>query len=429
MLANLSGGRQNALATVAIDGVPANDLYVTRASHTTRIQMAKVKQRTSVTASAATPKAATDLPFRTPVQCPISALKLDLNNPRLQTGDDINAATERQVIEFLADIAALDELVLSICTNGYLNLEPLIVFGPKCGPYVVLEGNRRLSAIRLILDPNLALDLGIKVPAQISKAVLKTLESVLVYRVQKHDDAREFIGFKHINGPQRWDAYAKARYVTSWYKNSSGTLGIDEIAAKMGDNNNTLRSYIYAVLILEQASDAGLWSMEDRAASRGRFAFSHFYTALGREQYQKFLGLTDGWSNKPPLKPIKRSFLGNLGEVLAYMYGSKSADRPSLVKSQNPDLKDLGLAIVDPRARVALKNGATLDKALDELKEPASAFHDALVASKLRLDRAIGLMIRYTSGNEEIDALIEEIYEMADTLKTMNDKKRARANA
>lgn len=391
--------------------------------------MAKVNQRASEMIKAARPTTTIDLPFRTPVQCPIGVLKLDLNNPRLQTGDDISAASEREVIEFLADIAALDELVLSICTNGYLNLEPLIVFGPKGGPYVVLEGNRRLSAIRLILDPKLALELGIKVPAQISKEVLKTLANVLVYRVQKHDDAREFIGFKHINGPQRWDAYAKARYVTSWYKNAAGTLGVDEIAAKMGDNNNTLRSYIYAVLILEQAADAGLWSMEDRAASRGRFAFSHFYTALGREQYQKFLGLTDGWSNKPPLKPIKKSYLGNLGEVLAYMYGSKSADRPSLVKSQNPDLKDLGLAIIDSRARLALKNGATLDKALDELKEPASAFHDALVASQLRLDRAIGLMIRYTSGNEEIDALIEEIYEMADTLKTMNNKKRARANA
>ena len=388
--------------------------------------MAKVNQQVAAKGKAASPAAWIDLPLRTPVQCPIGALKLDLNNPRLQTGDDVTAATERDVIEFLADIAALDELVLSICTNGYLNLEPLIVFGPKGGPYVVLEGNRRLSAIRLIHDPELAFELGIKVPEQISKDVLKTLDNVLVYRVQKHDDAREFIGFKHINGPQRWDAYAKAKYVTTWYKNAEGALGVDEIAAKMGDNNNTLRSYIYAILILEQAADSGQWTMEDRAASRGRFAFSHFYTALGREQYQKFLGLTDGWSNKPPLKPIKKIYLDNLGEVLTYMYGSKSADRVSLVKSQNPDLKDLGLAIADPRARIALKNGATLDKALDELKEPASAFHDVLVASKLRLDRAIGLMVRYTSGNEEIDALIDEIYEISDTLKTMNDKKRAR---
>ena len=383
----------------------------------------------AASARAVGPRAKLDLPYRQPVHCPISLLKLDLDNPRLQTGDDVDVSTEREVIEFLSEIAALDELVLSICTNGYLDLEPLIVYGPSGGPYVVLEGNRRLSAIRLILDPELASDLGIKLPGPLSKDVRRTLDKVLVYRVQKRDDAREFIGFKHINGPQRWDAYAKAKYVTTWYKEAKGAISVAEIAAKMGDNNNTLRSYIYAVLILEQAAESGLWSIEDRAASRGRFAFSHFYTALGREQYQAFLGLTDGWSNKPPLKPVKKSNLPNLGEVLTYIYGSKNADRPSLVKSQNPDLKDLGLAIVDARARIALKNGATLDKALDELKEPATAFHDALVVAQLRLNRAIGLMPRYTAGIDAIDSLIDEIYEMADTLKTMNHKKRTRAKA
>ena len=244
--------------------------------------MAKASTQGTQKSTDSVPKS--DLSFKTPTQCPVASLRLDLNNPRLQTGDDISTATEREVIDFLADIAALDELVLSICTNGYLNLEPLIVFGPNGGPYVVLEGNRRLAAIRIIKDPDLADELNIKLPSHVSKSVLGTLDEVLVYRVAKPDDAREFIGFKHINGPQRWDAYAKARYVTSWYKKANGQLGVDEIAAKMGDNNHTLRAYIYAILILEQAAQTGQWSLDDRAASRGRFAFSHLYTALGRDQ-------------------------------------------------------------------------------------------------------------------------------------------------
>lgn len=366
------------------------------------------------------------IPLKDATLCEIHALRLDLDNPRLQTGDDFDAATEEEVVEILCDIAALDELVLSICTNSYLNLEPLIIHGPNGGPYKVLEGNRRLAAIRIISNPSLAARLGIKIPAPVPDAVAQSIKKVLVYRVPNPDDAREFIGFKHINGPQRWDAFAKARYVTNWYKASLGSITIDEIAAKMGDNNNTLRSYIYAVLILDQAEATGQWSLEDRPVTRGRFAFSHLYTALGREQYQEFLGLTTGWSNKPPLKPIKKAYLGNLGEVLSYMYGSQSDNRTSLIRSQNPDLKDLGLAIADPRARIALQNRATLEKALDELKEPASAFHDALVVANLRLDRAIDLMIRYPGGDAAIDELVDEIFERADTLKTMNDKKRDR---
>jgi hypothetical protein len=200
-----------------------------------------------------------DFPIGESVMCPIELLQLDLDNPRLQTGGEDSAENEQEVIESLADIAALDELVTSICTNKYLNLEPLIIMGPKdVGPFKVLEGNRRLAAIKLIQNPGLAKELGIRIPEKVPKAVLDSFSKVLVNRVARAEDAREFIGFKHINGPQRWDAYAKAKYVTTWYKSYKGNISIDDIAAKLGDNNNTLRSYIYATLILEQAEESGV---------------------------------------------------------------------------------------------------------------------------------------------------------------------------
>lgn len=365
--------------------------------------------------------------MRDAMEWPVSDLRLDLQNPRLQTGEEDGAVnSERELIQILADIAALDELVLSICTNTYLNLEPLIVFGPKHGPFTVIEGNRRLAAIRLIQDPELAEEVGVRVPKPVSQATLNSIRRVLVYRVRGHDDAREFIGFKHINGPQRWDAYAKAKYVANWYKQADGAITISQIADKMGDNNNTLRAYIYAVLILEQAEKAGKWSMANRPPTRGRFAFSHLYTALQRVEYQDFLGLT-GWSDSPPANPIKARHLNNLAEVLGYLYGDVTVGRQPLIRSQNPDLKNLGLAIADKRARLALQNGADLDRAFDLTKEPTTAFRDALVQAKVKLDRAISVMPSYSAGSASIDELINEIWEQADTLKTMNERKRTRS--
>ena len=361
---------------------------------------------------------------------PTDLLQIDLDNPRLQTGADFTADSEEHVIEALADIAALDELVTSICTNKYLGLEPLIVYSASGkAPFKVLEGNRRLAAIRLINTPELADSLSIKIPSKINQEVLDSIKKVLVYRVANPEDARAFIGFKHINGPQRWDAYAKAKYVTEWYKKAKGTIGINEIAAKMGDNNNTLRAYIYAILILEQAEDAQVWSIKDKYVTKGRFAFSHLYTALGREQYQEYLGLTDGWSDTPSLKPIKKKLINNLGEVLSYIYGSKSDDRQNLVKSQNPDLKNLGLSIANEEARLILWNRGTLDEAMDALKDPSDAFHDALISTNLKIARAIQLMPKYSGGRVEIDELISQIYEQADTLQTMNERKMRRGKA
>lgn len=367
------------------------------------------------------------LEYAKPTLCPVAALRLDLENPRLQTGTDIEVRDEAELIEVLADIAALDELVLSICTNTYLNLEPLIVHGPASGPFTVLEGNRRLASIRLILNPALAREVGVQVPKPVSAKVIKSIEQVLVYRVKEPEDAREFIGFKHINGPQRWDAYAKARYVADWYKKENGKIGIDEIAAKMGDANNTLRAYIVAILALDQAREAGQWSLEDRPPTKGRFAFSHWYTALTRAEYQQVLGLTGSWSNNPPIKPIKRQYVEALGEVLGYIYGSVSEERPPLVRSQNPDLKDLGLAIADPNARKILKNRGSLEDAVDALKEPVSAFHDAILVVKLKLDRAIQLFPKYVAKDPVVDSLVNEVFTQADMLKTINDKNKSRA--
>jgi hypothetical protein len=367
------------------------------------------------------------LPIGQLSQCPLELLRLDVGNPRLQTGNELSISTDNELLRVLVDIAAIDELVTSICTNKYLNLEPLIVIADNAhGPFRVLEGNRRLAAIKLIRDPSLADELGVKIPSPIRADVIASTDNLLVHRVAKPDDARAFIGFKHINGPQRWDAYAKARYVTEWYKNSpSGD--IDEIAAKMGDNNKTLRSYIYSILMLEQAEEAGAWSIKDRA-NVGRFAFSHLYTALGRKEYQDRLGFVGGWTAKPSKAPLEADAVGRLAEILKFIYGSKSEDRPALVKSQNPDLKFLGEALANPRAYSVLANRGTLDEALDEMKDPSVAFQDALTSANLRLKRAVGLMPKYRGGSADIDRLVDEIYEQADTIKTNTDKKRKAAN-
>lgn len=383
-----------------------------------------VKNMNAASKSVVAKKKLFDLPLHKSADCPIGLLQLDISNPRLQTGLDIEVNSEDDLILILSDIAALDELITSIFTNKYLNLEPMIVIeADQPGQYRVLEGNRRLASIKLLRDPALAKRLGLKVPGSIPKDVIDSTVKVLCFRVTSEDEARAFIGFKHINGPQRWEAYAKARYVTDWYKNAQGNIKISEIAARMGDTNDTMRSYIYSMLTLDQAADEKVWEIRDRT-NTGRFAFSHFYTALGRKEYQEYLGVQDSLSDQPPIKPIAKSNLKVLGEVLSYIYGSKSADQPALVRSQNPDLKDLGLAITNNDARIILANKGTLDEARDAMKNPNTAFHDAVITSNMRLKRALDLLPKYDGSDSNVNAVVEEAFERADTLHTMTKKKK-----
>lgn len=307
-------------------------------------------------------------------KCPTSLLDFDYENPRLTTGDDLSTHDEKSMICSLRDIAALEELIQSICNNRYFNLEPLIVWGEECGPFTVLEGNRRLAAIKLIKNRELARECKVSLPAAISQEVLESIEKVSVWRVGKKDDAQAFIGFKHINGPYRWDAYAKARYVADWYKKEkSSGLTIESIASQLGDDNDTIRAYIGAVLVLEQAEEERLFDIKDRY-NRGRFAFSHLYTALGRKEYQEFLGLAKGWNQIPDEQPIDDKKTPQLKEVLTYFYGSKQDNKPSLIKSQNPDLKYLGEALVHPVALAKIRGGTDLKTAHNEVRDASAVF-------------------------------------------------------
>ena len=78
---------------------------------------------------------------------PITKLQLDSKNPRL-----INQSvevTEEAIIAQLYRSAELEELLQSISSNGYLDIEPLIAMqDAENDKLIVLEGNRRLATLR-----------------------------------------------------------------------------------------------------------------------------------------------------------------------------------------------------------------------------------------------------------------------------------------
>src|SRR5690606_38444393 len=79
-------------------------------------------------------------------QVPISALKLDPQNPRLpESLRDSDQADLAVVLEMGFDAFAVAH---SIADNGYFAAEPLIAIeGSKPGEYIVVEGNRRLTSL------------------------------------------------------------------------------------------------------------------------------------------------------------------------------------------------------------------------------------------------------------------------------------------
>ena len=358
----------------------------------------------------------------------VERLRLDRRNPRLS--GDAEQSSDESIIARLYRAAELDELLQSISANGYLDIEPLVVT-PEAGGngLVVLEGNRRLAALRLLREPDLSKKIAsspeklrITVPP-IDKAVRSTIDAVSVYTVASRDRARSFIGFKHINGPAKWDAYAKARFAADWYKTGKPKgVGLDEIARAVGDKHDTVKRMVSAIYVLDQAAGNGLFEIEDRFTKK--FSFSHLYTALGRSPYMEYLDLGAQWARYDPSPdPVPSGKLDALRSVLVWIYGSKKDDTPPVVQSQNPDVKRLGEVLVNTEAHHVLEETCDLDAAYASTEPVNTRLTASLIRARDAIREAAGSLRAYDGQDRSLLDIAEDVQETAQSVHLTMKKK------
>jgi hypothetical protein len=360
--------------------------------------------------------------LRTPQKVPVSKLRFDLENPRFASEQGPRKLKDEEIVRHLYDGADLGELIQSIAASGYIDIEPLIGLLEK-DKYLVLEGNRRLAAIRVLTDPNLAAKAEIPVPT-LTPEIAKTLKKVTVYRVAARDEARNFIGFKHINGPHRWDSLAKAQFAAQWFKRERASgITLKEIARKMGDRHDTIQRMVAGVYVLDQAKKEKLFEIEDRYSGR-TFAFSHLYTALTRAGYREYLGLPPEWREiDPDPDPILAKDLPNLKQLLLWLYGSKEDDIKPVITSQNPDVKYLGEVLANTKARTLMLGSHDLAAAYAEVETPSLQFERNLVDAHRYTENAFKKVRAYNGEDVTLLEVGRELQQNAVLLAEVMEKK------
>ena len=85
-------------------------------------------------------------------QMSISDLLLDVRNYRLSSHAAESMADQAAIIAHLERHFDLDELAESFVSDGYRMEEPLVAV-TEGGGHIVVEGNRRLSTLKLLASP------------------------------------------------------------------------------------------------------------------------------------------------------------------------------------------------------------------------------------------------------------------------------------
>lgn len=352
------------------------------------------------------------LPLSQSIPVPTDQLVFDQQNPRFTPSKKPDGTGDDDIIRFIDRTADLSELTQSMAANGYIKIEPMVVL--QCqGQLIVLEGNRRLAALKCLRGPKLARRAGVKLP-KISSKNRASLDEVLIWCVEDRSSAQDLIGFKHINGPHSWDAYAKALFAMRWLEGErakNSDLSLSDIAQKMGDRHDTLKRMVTAALVIRQADEDGIWSISDR--KRKHFSFSHLYTGLSYSEFTDYLGMKCLSRFEDPVKaPVPKKRYRRLSQLLGWLYGNKIEDEEPIIHSQADDLKRLRRVLSNRAATHQLE----LTRKLDEAVTTATPRSELFARSVYQAEQGLSAALQNQSG---FDTNYQS--ELVDTLKSIQN--------
>jgi len=342
-----------------------------------------------------------------PQRFAVEDLRFDDSNPRLK-GDDDEGSSQQELFEQLWRDFAVDEVAASIAANGYFPYEPMFV-ADEDGEFVVVEGNRRLAAAKALLG-QMKLPTGSSALPKLTAKERSALELVPCLSSDR-SSVWQYIGFKHVNGPQAWQSASKAEYI-AWVHNDLG-VPLAEIARRIGDKHATVQRLYRALMVIKQAESADVFHRSDRA--KEHFSFSHLYTGLDYSGISNYIKVVP--TAEEAVRPVPKSRLNELGELCVWLYGSKSQNKGPVVSSQNPDLRILDEVLHSKDAVAALRQGLPLRVSQDIGKGDTRLLREALVRAKDSLQTARGRVLTGFKEDEgDIVRLAEDAATLADAL-------------
>lgn len=143
----------------------------------------------------------------------VASLHLDAKNPRL--GAAANGASPRELIHLLFEHDKAMEVAQSIALRGFFPNEPLLVIREN-EQYVVVEGNRRLAALKALRDPGL-LDGTAERQVERFARRIRNIDSIakvpVILAPSRRATDRQVAG-KHVGTPVlAWQAENRASFI------------------------------------------------------------------------------------------------------------------------------------------------------------------------------------------------------------------------
>lgn len=342
---------------------------------------------------------------RSVAHTPIELLDFDSLNPRLP--NYLNKGDNGDVINWMLKEANIVELMGSIGTQGYFEGEPLIVVPSrnKAKHFEVVEGNRRLTAVKLLHNPELASTRKTAVLEAAQASQIKP-HKLPVLKFDNRDEVLRFLAYRHITGIEPWNPLQKARYLKQLAtSNDFRKLKKNELrrqlAKEIGSNSNYVARMMAGLAVYDAIQDANYFDLPGLDEKKVSNSYSLLTTALTYSAIAKYIGMEG-----PTDDEIRGLNKKHLKELTSWIFEENSEHQTRLGESRN--LEKLARVVDEPKALAKFRAGRSLAEADLLTSGPLDAFRTSLSEAKARLETArdcVHLIEKFS--NEDGDQLKE----------------------
>lgn len=282
---------------------------------------------------------------------PVGSLVLDPRNPRIPPSAE--PLSEPQLIEELVLNDDVYGLARSIAANGFFPNEDLITVHEQ-NKLIVVEGNRRLAACKLLANPQTApSDFQSRFKSLSANFDLASLKKIPVFVSPSREAAVPLIIARHTATQiQRWEPFMQASFYFTLVRDGTS---VSDVAAKFGLNAAEVKNALSAYNLYQMACRLPTsQNVAERVRNPRKFSLTTLTRVFETPAGRKFFGVefTEDGTVRGTIHPdeFKKGFLRLVAEVATDKIDSRSLNSPSDIArhlgsfsaSEKPDLTRKG---------------------------------------------------------------------------------------
>lgn len=357
----------------------------------------------------------------TPMQVPISALLLDPYNPRLP--ESLRGGEQADLAVVLEMGFGAFAVAQSIADNGYFAAEPLIAIRAEDeGKFVVVEGNRRLTALLGLSHPEIRYEFAD--PAKWDVVAKKSdMTPDVVVPVVVHDTREAThveVSRAHVLGKLAWRPYMQARFIHA--RVAEGRT-LTEVADLIGVTKSKAADLYRDHAVVAQAEKAGLHTGEVEKA------FSVLTVAMGNTKLRDHIGAPLGSRLEPGTDPVPEGKIGELKELISWVFGDEEAE-PVITDSRQ--MSALGNVVASEIGLGALRAGKSLEEAKQQVTsagmDPRDRIIKRMTAATNALSAASDELAEFASDSQ-VTGLLSDLESLVESMRNVVDRAEVEGDA